>query len=252
MPNTSDTIGIVAARAGSKSVKDKNLALLAGYPLIAYAIISGKMAGVERILFSSDSRRYCDIAAQFGAEVPFLRPAEQADDGAADILYFEHLMNWLDESEARVPEYWVHLRPTTPLRDPQIVISAITHIKSSPVATALRSAHLCAESPMKWFRREGDFFKSLAKDGDKNEFFNQPKQAFPDAYIPDGYVDIIRASHLLAEKTLHGPKTLAFHSPVCTEVDSQAELDYLQYEIEKFGSPVLDYMRTNFPDYRQD
>ena len=49
-----------------------------------------------------------------------------------------------------------------------------------------------------------------------------------------------------------GPHILAFNSPVCTEVDSQAELDYLEYQVGKFGSPILDHMRQHFPDYQQD
>ena len=115
----SNIIAIIPARSGSKSVKDKNIALLSGYPLIAYSIVAAKKSElIDRIIISTDSEEYQKIALQYGAEVPFLRPTEYSTDTSTDRDFLIHAMNWLEENERQAPEYWVHLRPTTPLRDP--------------------------------------------------------------------------------------------------------------------------------------
>ncbi|MBL8103117.1 MAG: hypothetical protein JNM02_11335, partial [Anaerolineales bacterium] len=83
-------IALIPARAGSKRVQGKNIRPLAGHPLIAYTICAAKQSGVfADILVSTDSEEYAEIARQYGAEVPFLRPAEIAGDLALDI-------EWLD------------------------------------------------------------------------------------------------------------------------------------------------------------
>ena len=98
-----------------------------------------------------------------------------------------------------MPEFWVHLRPTTPLRDPKIIDNAIEKILSDDTATSLRSAHRATETPLKWFRKdEMGFFKGLVMTSSKDEEYNLPKENFDDVYIPDGYVDIIRRSIIMS------------------------------------------------------
>jgi len=241
------TIAIVAARAGSKSLKDKNIAPLKGFPLIAYSIAAAKMAqGVDRILFSSDSEEYCEIAQHYGAEVPFVRPQEFATDTSTDRDYILHAMKWLNQHEGAVPNFWVHLRPTTPLRDPALIDEAIAAFREDEEATSLRSGHKFPETPLKWFRREGRFFKGLLEVSPEDEYYNLPKESFPPVYIPDGYVDLVSASHVFSHETLHGDNILSFISPVSTEVDSPEEFEYLEYQIDRNGSVVLDYLTANY------
>lgn len=71
-----DIISIIPARSGSKGVPGKNLSILHGYPLLAYSIAAAKLAGVSRVLVSTDSKEYAEIATYYGADAPFLRPAE--------------------------------------------------------------------------------------------------------------------------------------------------------------------------------
>ena len=109
---------IIPARSGSKSIKDKNLALLGGYPLIAYSIALAKMtAGVDRVIVSTDSLEYAKIAEKYGAEVPFLRPKALSQDTSTDFDFMSHTVNWFDDNSNNTPDFWIHLRPTTPLRD---------------------------------------------------------------------------------------------------------------------------------------
>ena len=123
-----DIVAIIPARSGSKSLQDKNIALLSGHPLIAYSITAAKCSAlIKRVIVSTDSERYASIAVQYGAEVPFLRPAEFSTDNSTDRDFLVHAMSWLEQNKQIRPEYWVHLRPTTPLRDPKIIDNAKKH-----------------------------------------------------------------------------------------------------------------------------
>lgn len=245
--STPDVIAIIPARSGSKSVRDKNIALLGGYPLLAYSIVAARLSGkIDRLIVSTDSQHYADVAIKYGAEVPFLRPAELSSDASTDRDFMRHVMHWMQEHEDHLPEYWVHLRPTTPLREVGIIDRAMEEIQHHPEATSLRSGHLCPESPLKWFKRDDSgFFHGLLDD--ESEYYNLPKQAFPDVYIPDGYVDVVRASYAMNKETLHGDAIWGFMSPVCTEVDSPAELEYLEYQLQHKGSSLLNYLHEHFP-----
>lgn len=225
----------------------KNIRLLAGYPLIAYSIAASIIAKkIDRTVVSTDSEEIAEISRRYGAEVPFLRPAQLATDKSPDIEFFLHALKWFSENESLMPEFLVHIRPTTPLRDPELIDGAINMIADKPEATSLRSGHPASESPFKWFlMNEQGYFGGL-RPQDSNDYLNLPRQDFPTVYIPDGYVDIIRVSHLVETKTLHGQRMVGFVSPVCREVDSLEELEYLEYEIKKKGSHVFDYLTANY------
>jgi len=234
-----NVIAIIPARSGSKSLIDKNIRLLSGHPLIAYSIAIVKLSQkIDRVIVSTNSQRYADIAKQYGAEVPFMRPDKYSTDAATDKSFLAHAMSWIKENEESVPEYWVHLRPTTPLRSVEIVDSAINEIMQSKNATSLRSGHKAPESPLKWFVKDNCYFKGLVN----GENYNLPKEAFEQVYIPDGFVDVVKSSFVMNSEEIHGDKMIGFESPVCAEVDSVEEFDYIQYQLNKNGSKLLDYL----------
>ena len=232
-------VAIIPARSGSKSLVDKNIKHLSGHPLIAYSIAAAKLSKkINRVIISTDSQEYADIAKQYGAEVPFIRPDKYSTDAATDKDFLVHSMNWFEENENSVPEYWVHLRPTTPLRSIEIIDNAINEIVQDNNATSLRSGHKAPESPLKWFVKSNYYFRGLV-DG---EDYNLPKEAFEQVYIPDGFVDVVKSSFVMNNKEIHGDRMIGFESPVCTEVDSVEEFEYIQYQLDKNGSELLDYL----------
>lgn len=241
-------VAIIPARSGSKSIKDKNLSILCGYPLLAYGIVAAKLAKqIERVLISTDSEEYAEIGRRYGAEAPFLRPIELSGDTSTDRDFMLHAMLWVQENEGQLPEHWVHLRPTTPLRDPSHLDSAIQMLINHPMATALRSAHVSPESPFKWFRRNGaGFLTGLTSDDTSLDKFNLPRQSYQQVFIPDGYVDVVKSSFVITSGLFHGDKVLGYESPFCTEVDSLDELEFLDFQLRKYGSPLLDYLKTNY------
>lgn len=244
--NTS-VVAIIPARSGSKSIKDKNLANLGGYPLLAYSIVAAKLSKrVGRVLLSTDSERYAELGRRFGAEAPFLRPPELSSDRSTDRDFMVHAMEWMRDHDGNLPEYWVHLRPTTPLRNPAHIDMAIAMLEARPEATALRSAHPSPESPFKWFRRNNlGFLTALTSDDTSLDRFNLPRQAYPEVFIPDGYVDIVRSSFVLGSGLFHGDRVIGYISPPCTEVDSPGELERIEFQLNKNGSPLFDYLKKH-------
>jgi N-acylneuraminate cytidylyltransferase len=236
-------IAIIPARSGSKGVPGKNIKLLGGIPLFAFSIIAAKMMpSVSRVIVSTDSEEYAQIAKDYGAEVPFLRPNEISGDKSTDFDLFLHALNWFKENENLIPEYILHLRPTTPLRNPQIMEDAVKlFIENKNLASSLRSGHSAPESPYKWFLKDDEnYFKGL-RDDLTPEKVNLPRQSFPSVYIPDGYIDILKSSVILTTGTLHGDKMLVFESPFCVEVDTKNDFEYLEFQIQKEGSPIINF-----------
>lgn len=235
---------IIPARSGSKSIRDKNLVLLGGHPLLSYSIALAKMIpSIEKVIVSTDSIEYSKLAEKYGAEVPFLRPSELSLDNSTDYDFMSHAVDWFDKSSYGSPKYWIHLRPTTPLRDVKVVLKAMSLIESREDATALRSGHISPESPFKWLRKNSDGFLTNLYGNDENlDKYNGPRQDFPDVLIPNGYVDIIRSSFVRENKLLHGDKVLAFDTPFCNEVDTIEELKLIEFQLHNNGSSLTQYL----------
>src|ERR671935_3179198 len=102
---TRRVLAVVPARGGSKGLPRKNLRLLAGKPLVAHAVAAGLAAElVERVVCSTDDPEIAEAARRAGAEVPFLRPAELAQDTSEDWPVFAHALGWLEQHEGWVPD----------------------------------------------------------------------------------------------------------------------------------------------------
>ena len=187
------TIALIPARSGSKGVIDKNIRLLEGLPLIAYSILVAKMIPeIDEVIVTTDSKNYADLANRYGAKTPFLRPRSISVDSSTDLDFFKHTIHWFQNNSDIMPEKIVHLRPTTPLRDPKLIRKAIKVFNEKKSFTALRSSHLAPESPFKWFIKDKDGLLKSLKEGMTTDKANDPRQNFPNVFIPDGYVDIIK------------------------------------------------------------
>ena len=240
-------MAIIPARSGSKGVKNKNVRCLQGYPMIAYSIAAAKMSeNIDRVLVSTDSDYYARVARYYGAEVPFLRPAELASDRSTDIEFMEHAINWLYDNEHRIPEFFVHLRPTYPLRDFKLIGEAVERMKSDERATSLRSAHKADVSPFKWFQMEDEkYFKPMYDDMTLDDS-NKPRQAFPDVYIPDGYVDVLRTSFIIENDLMHGNRAKSFVVDPNIDVDAQKDFDAVEQYLEEHGHELYQHLKDNY------
>ena len=247
-----DVIALVQARGGSKGAPKKNVRPLGGHPMIAYSIaVADLCREISRVIVSTDSEDIAVIAEDYGAEVPFLRPAEFASDDATDADVIHHALDWLNSHEGQVPQLIVQLRPTTPFRDPDLIATALEHIRADSSATALRSAHPMAEPPQKMFGiGENGYFEGLFPHETRAEYYHLPRQAFPQAYFPNGYVDVLRSSFIATapRDTIYGERIHGFTTPFAPEVDTPEDFDYLEFLMARDGHPLktyLDATRTN-------
>src|SRR5512133_1984176 len=116
-PTMTEIFALIPARGGSKGIPRKNIRNFAGYPLIAWSIAAAKQSQlVTRVSVSTDDEEIAAVAHELGAETPFLRPAEFAQDKTTDLPVFEHALNWLEQNEDYHPEIVIQLRPTSPIR----------------------------------------------------------------------------------------------------------------------------------------
>lgn len=236
---------IIPARSGSKGVKNKNIRYLEGFPMIAYSIMAARMCkGVDRVIVSTDSEEYAKIAREYGAETPFLRPQEISGDNSTDIEFMQHAINFLAENEGELPEFFMHVRPTYPLRDPKVMEEALNRMVNDDSATSLRSAYLASNTPYKWFNlREDGYYKPIRDDMTLDQA-NSPRQAFPDVFIPDGYVDMLRTSHIIEKDLMHGDRMIGFVVKSGIDVDALKDMEYLEFIIKDSGSPVFEALKN--------
>jgi len=139
-------IALVPARSGSERVPGKNIRPLAGHPLIAYAIATAEQAGVfDRIVCSTDSEEIAAVARHYGAEVPFLRPAEYATATSPDI-------EWIRFTLERLPErfdLFAIVRATNPFRGPEAIRRGLEQLLATPEADSIRAVEPVKQHPGK-------------------------------------------------------------------------------------------------------
>jgi CMP-N,N'-diacetyllegionaminic acid synthase len=149
-------VALIPARAGSVRVPGKNVALLAGHPLLAYSIAAARESGLfEAIVVSTDSDEIAAVARRYGAEVPRLRPTAMAGPTSPDIEWVRHALEGTDW------ELFSILRPTSPFRTGATIRRAWDALHAVPGADSIRAVRRVREHPGKMWRVEGDVMVPL-------------------------------------------------------------------------------------------
>ena len=225
-PNKKYVVSLIPARSGSKGVKNKNLRLLQEKSLIEWSIgASIRTEMISRTVVSTNSIEYADMAKKAGAEVPFLRPDSISQDKSTDLEFIVHALDFF-EKEGRIPDLIVHLRPTTPFRDPLVMNQAITMgSELENDFSAIRSVHEMSESAYKSFEiaESGNLVSVFSKKRELDRS-NQARQTFPSTYAPNGYIDILNPKFIIESGLLHGDKVLPFITEQTIEIDGESDL----------------------------
>ncbi len=205
-------IALIPARGGSKSIPRKNLRLIAGKPMIAHTILDAIASSlIDRVIVTTDDNEIAEVARQFGAEVPFIRPRDISGDLSLDIEFHQHALNWLKDHESYVPHLVVNLRPTHPVRKLETIDRAIAALAATIEADSLRSVRLAEETPYKmWTINKDGYLTPIAKLSSMRESYNMPRQLLPLAYWQDGYIDIVRTSVIFEKNSTSGDRILSF------------------------------------------
>jgi CMP-N,N'-diacetyllegionaminic acid synthase len=225
---------IIPARGGSKGVPGKNIRELNGEPLLAYSIRASLLSKhISRTIISTDSEEIAEIAKKYNAEVPFIRPAEYSGDKSTDFEFFDHAISWFKQNEESVPDLFIHLRPTTPLRDPDMIDKAIEKVLQTNDFTALRSVHEMSESAYKCFEIDSDYLKTVGTGSFELDAANNARQMFPNTYSANGYVDIVKSDFIIRNKKIHGGQVLSFVTDPVIEVDTIFDFEQLEFQISR-------------------
>jgi CMP-N,N'-diacetyllegionaminic acid synthase len=152
-----EVLALVGMRSGSVGLPDKNVLPFAGHPLCAWILSAARRAErVTRIIVSTDSEHYADVARRYGAETPVLRPAELAGPDASDVLYIAHMLDHLERSEGYRPDVVLRLVVTSPLQLPEDLDAVVDTLLADPDADSAMVVAEARQHPMKAMRHETD------------------------------------------------------------------------------------------------
>jgi CMP-N,N'-diacetyllegionaminic acid synthase len=213
-------VALIPARGGSKRVPGKNVRSIGGHPMIAYTIAAAADSGIfDAIIVSTDSDEVASVARQYGAEVPFLRPAAFATDTSPDIEWLEHLLEEL-RARGRTWDCFSLLRPTSPFRTAETIRRAWTRFTAQQGVDSLRAVEKCAQHPGKmWIVRGDRMFPLLpfaltqpGADGQRVEqpWHSTPYQALPPVYVQNASLEIAWTRVVRERRTIAGDVLVPF------------------------------------------
>jgi CMP-N-acetylneuraminic acid synthetase len=142
-----EVLGLILARGGSTRVPGKNIRKLAGHPLVAYTISAARQSCLSRVVLSTDDPRIVEVARTYGADVPFLRPAELATETASSLAAIRHTLTWLAREEGYNPDIVAYLSPTNPLRRLETIDKVVALLLARPDLDSAVTVTLAAHHP---------------------------------------------------------------------------------------------------------
>jgi N-acylneuraminate cytidylyltransferase len=181
-------IALIPARSGSERVPHKNIRSLAGNPLIAYAVATARQAGVfDRVVCSTDSGKIADVARRYGADVPFLRPAEFATATSPDIEWITYTLEHLDEHY----DLFAIVRATNPFRGPDVFLRGMRQLLATPEADSIRAVELVKQHPGKMWVIEGKTMRPLLDQSHLDVAWHAGQyKALPEVYVQNSALEI--------------------------------------------------------------
>lgn len=202
-----EVLAIIPARGGSKGIPRKNIRPFSGAPLIAWSIAAALQSQtVTRVIVSTDDEEIAAVARACGAETPFLRPAQFAEDKTTDLPVFQHALQWLAEHEGYRPDVVVQLRPTSPIRPKGCVDDAVRTLLQHPDADSVRGIVPAGQNPHKMWvlDPENGPMTNLLDVAGVDEPYNAPRQILPPVYWQTGHIDAIRPHVILDKCSMSG------------------------------------------------
>jgi CMP-N,N'-diacetyllegionaminic acid synthase len=221
-------LGIIGARGGSKGLPGKNVRPLHGQPLLSHAIQTAKRCRhVARVLLSTDSEEYAAVGRQYGADTPFLRPAEHASDTAIELGYIRHALEWLAEHEDYRPELVVRICPTAPLIRSEDVDRAIEILRDDPAAQSTIIMSPAREHPRKVVKIGPDGQHAISYITEcGSDVAPTNRQSYAEAYNRQSLPIVSRRDTILKHSSQTG-EVVRFHIvPQDTALDIDTELDF--------------------------
>lgn len=225
-------IALISARGGSKGLPGKNIRLLADRPLIAYTIQAALEAKeIHRVIFSTDCPKIAAVATEFGAEVPFLRPAHLAQDDSLIIDNYVYTIDRLSREGEGDIEAFVALLPTAPLRLAMDIDEAIKIFHERQADSVI--SYYPAPHPIQWHRYIDDngVLRSFLPEGDR--LANRQKELL--SYLPNGAIYVFKYNVLKKQRVYYTDKSFPYIMPASRsiDIDSIDDFNYAEFLLNK-------------------
>jgi len=228
---------VIPARSGSKKVKNKNILKINNHPILAYSIaIAKKSKLIDKVIFSSDSKNYINIAKNYLPDILHKRSKKNSSHTATDLDFLKEITQFLIKNFSYKPDLIVLLRGNCPTRSLSELELAIKNFKKKiQYYSSLRSVSKMSETSFKTF-----FLKNGKLCGAFNKKFNieklnLPKEKFSETYSGNGYIDIIKTSSIKNDY-LHGNKVMPFiNKDICVDIDYHHDIIYANYLMKTYN-----------------
>jgi N-acylneuraminate cytidylyltransferase len=204
-------ICLIPARAGSKRVKNKNIRVLGEHPLVAYTIAAALDSGVfDGVVLSTDSPLIAEVGRHYGAEVPFLRPAELAGERSPDIEWVEYTLGRLRDAGRRYDCFSI-LRPTSPFRRAETIRRAWREFRAEAGVDSLRAVEKCQQHPAKmWIVRGRRMLPLLPMGPAEQPWHSSQYQSLFEVYVQNASLEIAWTRVVLEGRTIAGHVLMPF------------------------------------------
>ena len=227
-------LAIIPARGGSKGLPRKNILPIAGKPLIVWSIDTAKESQyIDRCIVSTDDKVIAILAKKYGAEVPFIRPYELAQDNSPTLPVLQHTLRYLEEKENYKPYIIFLLEPTAPLRDVSEVDNAIQMLVDDPDADSIRGVIESFQTPYKMWKIEEKYLIPLMEG--EGATHCAPRQSLKKAYWQNGYIFAYKYDTIMKKNSIVGDKILPYiMSPEKNiDIDTKDDLERMEYILSK-------------------
>lgn len=227
-------IAIIPARGGSKGLPGKNIKNLNGIPLISHSINAAlRSDSISRVIVTTDDKEIANISKEFGAEVPFLRPENLANDNSMVMDAYLYTLDKLEKNTGVKEESFVALLPTAPLRLAEDIDGAVKLFKEKKADSVISVTE--AEVPIEWYKKVNE--NGLLNDYISGSDAVSNRQKYDNAYIPNGAIYIFKTELLRETRQYYQDKTYAFIMPRDRSVDIDHHFDFelAEFLINKKG-----------------
>lgn len=220
-------LAIVPARGGSKGIPRKNIRLVHGKPLIAYTFEQAlASSNITRLILSTDDEEIANVGKQYGVDVPFLRPADLANDHASQLDAVLHTMNYIRQNDDTVYDVVSLLQPTAPLRLAADIDSSLNLLHETNADSVVGFCSVGNSHP---------YYMYTLNDTEPHPLLSVPanisrRQDFPDVYLRNGAIYAVRWDVLMEQRSFYGSKVCAYVMPRERSINVDTELDMLMVE----------------------
>ena len=228
-------VALIPARGGSKGVVGKNIKNLNGKPLVAYTIAASLRAkSINRTIVSTDRDDIAQVSLDFGAEVPFMRPSELAEDHVLDFPVIKHALEYLESVEKSQPEIVVFLRPTMPTRTSKEIDEVVNFLIHEEKADCIRTTRPTPYPPY-WMKKINSSGFLEPYDEHVFPFTKNRRQDLPQVVMCDGYVDAARVQSIIRENNFPPGNKLAFYRKNIPfiDIDTPEDWEFCEYYMRR-------------------